>query len=193
MTASGARKPDYSILGKHILDVFNAELDAFQARGGGVVILHSTTIEDRTPAKLAERIGLAAQPRTVQYRHMLFTLKIADLEHPTTANLRREIWFLDEPYWPMVGDLNQVHLLITALDIDGEDRPMMWTFEKHRSRALHMDARRPALPRHHPARHRVGGPEKPGRPAPRASHKISRPTAWPSGAVLLRSPANRMR
>jgi len=55
LTASGAREPAYSILGKHILDVFNAELDAFQARGGGVVIPHSAIIEDRTPAKLAER------------------------------------------------------------------------------------------------------------------------------------------
>jgi putative heme-binding domain-containing protein len=117
-------------------DARYAELDAFQARGGGVVILHSATIEDRAPAKLAERIGLAAQPRTVKYRHMPFTLKIADPAHPITANLPHEISFLDEPYWPMIGDLNQVHLLATALDIDGKDRPMMWTFEKQRGRVF---------------------------------------------------------
>jgi putative heme-binding domain-containing protein len=112
------------------------ELDAFQARGGGVVILHSATIEDRAPAKLAARIGLAAQPRTVQYRHMPFTLEITDPAHPITEKLPREIPFLDEPYWPMIGDLAQVHLLATARDIDGEDRPMMWTFEKHRGRVF---------------------------------------------------------
>ncbi|MBC8242854.1 MAG: ThuA domain-containing protein [Verrucomicrobia bacterium] len=117
-------------------DARYAELDAFQSRGGGLVILHSAAIEDRAPARLAKRIGLAAQPGTVQYRHMPFTLEITDPAHPVTANLPREIPFLDEPYWPMIGDLTQLHLLATARDIDGEDRPMMWTFEKQQGRVF---------------------------------------------------------
>jgi len=107
-----------------------AQLDAYQARGGGIVILHSATIEDNAPQKLAERIGLGAQPQTVKYRHMPFDLRFVDRKHVITAGLPETLPFIDEPYWPMIGDLTKVHVLANAVDIDGEDRPMVWTFER---------------------------------------------------------------
>lgn len=117
-------------------DAKYAQVDAFQARGGGMVILHSATIEDNNPQKLAERIGLAAQPNTVKYRHTPFELRIVDGNHPVTAGFPKTISFIDEPYWPMIGSVSKIHLLASAVDIDGQDRPMMWTFEKGRGRVF---------------------------------------------------------
>lgn len=111
-------------------DTKYAQLDAFQKRGGGVVVLHSATIEDNAPLKLAERIGLAAQPQTVKYRHMPFELQFVDREHAITSGLPKKLQFLDEPYWPMIGDLKKIHVLANAVDIDGADRPMIWTCER---------------------------------------------------------------
>jgi putative heme-binding domain-containing protein len=116
-------------------DTKYGQLDAFQSRGGGIVVLHSATIEDKEPEKLAARIGLAAQPGTVKYRHMPFDLKIAR-EHPITAGLPEQIPFLDEPYWPMIGDRSKIYVLANAVNIDGEDRPMLWTFERGRGRVF---------------------------------------------------------
>lgn len=117
-------------------DARYAQLDAFQARGGGLVILHSATIEDKAPLRLAERIGLAAQPSTVKYRHMPFALKVVDRTHAVTTGLPETIQFIDEPYWPMIGDRSKVHVLANAVNIDREDRPMLWTFEKGRGRVF---------------------------------------------------------
>jgi hypothetical protein len=50
-----------------------AQLDAYQARGGGLVVLHSATIADKEPEQLAERIGLAAQPATVKPKNGINT------------------------------------------------------------------------------------------------------------------------
>lgn len=117
-------------------DAKYAQLDAFQTRGGGMVVLHSATIEDKAPEKLALRIGLAAQPGTVKYRHMPFDLQIVARDHPITAGLPERLHFLDEPYWPMIGDRSKIQVLANAVDIDGEDRPMLWTFEQGRGRVL---------------------------------------------------------
>jgi Trehalose utilisation len=83
--------------------VRSAQVDAYQQRGGGVVVLHSATIADTKPEKLAERIGRSAQPATVKYRHTAFGLHL-DPKHPITRGLQEWLPFRDEPYWPMIGD-----------------------------------------------------------------------------------------
>ena len=42
------------------------QLDAFLAKGGGVVVLHSASIADKEPEKLAQRFGLAFRPRPLR-------------------------------------------------------------------------------------------------------------------------------
>ena len=105
-----------------------AEIDAFQARGGGLVLIHAAVIADTNPEELAKRIGLAAQPSRVKYRHTIF-----DLHLTKSQSLNRGLpeWtrFLDEPYWPMIGDHTSVTTLATA-DVDGEPRPLIWTYQK---------------------------------------------------------------
>lgn len=106
-----------------------AQLDAYQHRGGGVVILHSACIADRDAEQLAERIGLSAQPDKVGYRHMPFDLHLVAKGHPLLQGLPEMLSFLDEPYWPLIGDPTRVTVLATGR-VDEADRPLIWTFER---------------------------------------------------------------
>lgn len=106
-----------------------AQLDAFQARGGGLVFFHAATIVDREPGQLATRIGLAAQPGPTKYRHMPMTLKFTGAAGSGIARNFKPLTILDEPYWPMFGQPEAVTLLASA-DVDGAARPLVWTFEK---------------------------------------------------------------
>lgn len=113
------------------------QLDAFLARGGGVVLLHSATIGNDQADLLAECTGLAsyASPRTKE-RHRPLDLKIvAPTNHLITRGLPAKMRFLDEPYWPLTGDPKKVEVLATA-EVDGADRPLVWTFEKGRGRVF---------------------------------------------------------
>ncbi len=110
-----------------------AQLDAFLERGGGVALIHSAVIADSEPESLAVRIGLSAHPKRTGYRHMPFDLRLVDREHPITRGLPGGIELLDEPYWPLIGDTNQVHVLAAA-KVDGEMRPLLWTREKGKGR-----------------------------------------------------------
>lgn len=113
-----------------------AELDAYLARGGGVVVLHSATIADQDPERLAERLGLAAQPQRTKYLHCPLDLMLTtSTDHPLTLGLPRGIAFLDEPYWPMIGDAGKVEVLATA-EQEGKSWPMMWTFQKGKGRVF---------------------------------------------------------
>lgn len=112
-----------------------AELDAFQARGGGIVAFHAATIIDQEPERLAERLGLSAQPGPTKYLHTPMTLKFASgSDHGITRGLKN-LSLLDEPYWPMFGDPKRIRILATA-DVAGQPRPMVWTFEPGRGRVF---------------------------------------------------------
>jgi putative heme-binding domain-containing protein len=112
-----------------------AQLDTFQARGGGLVILHAATIVDKEPEQLAARLGLSAQPGPTKYRHMPVTLKFtAPAGHAITRGFK-SLAILDEPYWPMFGDPREIQILATA-DIDGAARPLVWTFQKGAGRVF---------------------------------------------------------
>ena len=113
------------------------QLDGFLARGGGIVLLHSATIGNDQADLLAERTGLAsyASPRT-KYRHMPLELNLVKTtDSPITRGLPATLHLLDEPYWPLTGDIKQVELLATA-SVDDEVRPLMWTFQKGKGRVF---------------------------------------------------------
>ena len=112
------------------------QLDEYFARGGGVVLLHAATIADKDPEQLAARFGLAAQPGPTKYLHAPFDLKIvAPTNHVITRNLPTQIRFLDEPYWPMIGDTNKIEVLATT-ELDGNEWPMVWTFQNGKGRVF---------------------------------------------------------
>jgi putative heme-binding domain-containing protein len=111
------------------------ELDAFLARGGGVVALHAALIADEEPEALAQRFGLAAQPVRTKYRHGPLDLTVtAPAGHPITRGLER-VRFVDETYWPLIGDPDGVEVLATAVEED-EPRPMIWAFEAGEGRVF---------------------------------------------------------
>jgi type 1 glutamine amidotransferase len=111
------------------------QMDDYQTRGGGVVVFHAATIADKEPEKLAERIGLAAQPGPTKYLHTPLTLKfVAPTNHPITSGFQR-IDLIDEPYWPMFGDTNRVEVLATV-DLEGQARPLLWTYQRGKGRVF---------------------------------------------------------
>jgi putative heme-binding domain-containing protein len=119
------------------------QLDSFLAKGGGVVLLHSATIADQEPEKLAQRIGLAFQPGRSKYRHGPLELKFNDsssrnskrsASDAITAGLST-VRFLDESYWPMIGDINRVQVLATTEE-EGKPWPMLWIFEPGKGRVF---------------------------------------------------------
>ena len=111
------------------------QLDAFLARGGGVVALHAALIADKEPEALARRFGLSAQPVRTKYRHGPLDLEItAPPDHPITHGLKAAR-FTDETYWPMVGDTSKVEVLATAVE-EGKAHPMLWTFEAGKGRVF---------------------------------------------------------
>jgi putative heme-binding domain-containing protein len=116
-------------------DARHAQIEAYQKRGGGLVFLHSAVISDNDPKRLAEQIGLAAQPSTVLYRHMPFQLELKETDSVLTRGLPNRIQFIDEPYWPMIGDVSKVSVVATA-HIDDADRPLVWTLERGQSRVF---------------------------------------------------------
>ena len=111
------------------------QLDDYQARGGGIVVFHAATIADKEPEKLAERIGLAAQPGPTKYLHTPITLKfVAPTNNPVTRGFK-PMKLIDEPYWPMFGDTNRIEVLATA-EMEGQPRPLLWTFQKGKGRVF---------------------------------------------------------
>jgi type 1 glutamine amidotransferase len=109
------------------------QLDEFLARGGGVVVLHAATISEN-PERLAETIGLASQSGRTKYLHTPLDLKIS-VTNALTEKFPKQIHFLDEPYWPMIGDTNKINVLATVKQ-DGQDQAEVWTFEKGKGRVF---------------------------------------------------------
>jgi type 1 glutamine amidotransferase len=113
-----------------------AQLDKFQGRGGGVVALHSATIADREPEALAERLGLSAQPVRSKYRHTPINLQITTgTDHPIMRGFGKQVQFLDETYWPLIGDPSKVDVLATAEE-EGQQHPMIWTYRRGKGRVF---------------------------------------------------------
>ena len=84
---------------------------------------------------MAERIGLSAKPGRTGYRHMPFDLKWTSKDNPLVQGLPETLPFLDEPYWPMVGDPQKVETLAVAV-VDGAKSPMVWTFQRGSGRVF---------------------------------------------------------
>jgi type 1 glutamine amidotransferase len=107
-------------------------LQAFQARGRGLVFIHWAVGSDDRAPELAERIGLA-YPQG-KYRHGPVEMPVR-AGHPITQGLPARVQLYDEAYWPFVGNAERVNVLGTSdeeSDGPGVGRkpvPLYWTFE----------------------------------------------------------------
>jgi type 1 glutamine amidotransferase len=109
-------------------------LDAFLARGGGLVYVHMAVDGRDATDALADRIGLAWRGGASKFRHGPLELTIRDTGHPITRGLDK-ISFVDESYWNLVGDAKNIHLLADAPE-DGSPQPLMWTREQGKGRVF---------------------------------------------------------
>lgn len=104
------------------------EMDAFLARGGGIVVLHAAVIADKNPEELAKRFGLSAQPVRTKYRHGPLDLVVDGERHDPITQGLKTVHLVDETYWPPIGDLKNVRVLATATE-EGKAYPMIWARE----------------------------------------------------------------
>ena len=62
-------------------------------------------------------------------------MKFADAKTPIAEKFPKQIHFLDEPYWPLIGDTNKVTVIATV-KMEDADWPEVWTFEKGKGRVF---------------------------------------------------------
>src|SRR5207249_4807369 len=90
------------------------EMDAFLARGGGLVYLHYAVDGHRDSEALAQRIGLAWRGGRSRFRHGPLELDFGEGKHPITRGFRK-VKFVDESYWELVGDPKRMDVLATGV------------------------------------------------------------------------------
>jgi type 1 glutamine amidotransferase len=105
-----------------------ADIDAFLERGGGVTYIHWAVEGGKDPKGFAQRIGLAAGPPGIKFRHGPLDLQFnKDAKHPISRNLDK-LHIVDESYWKMTGELKQDRVLAWGRE-DNEPQPLFWTLE----------------------------------------------------------------
>jgi type 1 glutamine amidotransferase len=125
------------------------DVKKLQSRGGGLVLIHWAISPDKEFEKHQTIVGLTY--RGASFRHGDTTLKLTAPDHPVLLGLPKEMKFVDEPYWPFIGDERRVNVLATSDEMihRGDDRaknpgdtttktiPVFWTFEpEHKGRAF---------------------------------------------------------
>lgn len=122
-----------------------AEIKRHQDRGGGVATLHWAIGCDQSWHDHAAHFGLSY--KSASYRHGHVDLKLALPYHPVALGLPKNMAFVDEPYWPFIGDASRVKVLATSDEKihQGDDRkqnpgdgtvqtvPVFWTYEPQAS------------------------------------------------------------
>ena len=104
-----------------------AQIDAFLARGGGLVFIHWSVSAGEHSTALAARLGLAARPG-IRVRGGASDW-VLDKNHPLAAGFGA--WQIqDESYWNLIGDLAAANAQVLATSLEeNEARPQMWTRE----------------------------------------------------------------
>ena len=101
------------------------ELDAFLARGGGLVFLHFSMNGNREPKALAERIGRAWTGN----KWLRGDVQLKYSPHEITKGFPESDIRPEEPYWNLFGD-GQGTTTIAAMDADGAAQPQVWSMER---------------------------------------------------------------
>ncbi|MFO0936721.1 MAG: ThuA domain-containing protein [Gemmataceae bacterium] len=111
-----------------------ADIDAFLARGGGLVYLHWAVDGQKNGKDFAKRIGLSGMG-AVGFRHGDLVLSTnRDARHPVMRNIDN-LALTDETYWNMAGDLKPERILATAVE-ENKPRPQLWSLEHERGRVF---------------------------------------------------------
>jgi len=118
-----------------------AAIQRHQARGGGVVTIHWAIGCDQDWENHARHFGLSY--KAASYRHGATELRLLKSAHPVLLGLPGAMRFVDEPYWPFIGDRSKITVLATSDEKinQGDDRsrnpgdgtvetvPVFWSYE----------------------------------------------------------------
>ncbi len=146
-------------------DERNLELHEFLSRGGGFVIIHMSCVVEQgigLDDEVAKLIGLNWNWDYTRWRHGPMNLDIAKPDHPICIGLPKQLYFMDEAYWPLHGDRSKVTVIGTSKETVGKidihdkdgnlvfdkikaiqqkwpkeptkDEPMFWTYEYGKGR-----------------------------------------------------------
>jgi len=111
------------------------DIDAFLARGGGLVYIHYAVDGGADAPGFAQRIGLAWQGGKSRFRHGPLDLGFqAGKKHPIARNFDA-VHFHDESYWRLAGDPKKINLVASGVE-EGEEQPLFWTLEPSKGRVF---------------------------------------------------------
>ena len=111
-----------------------ADIDAFLARGGGLVYLHWALDGGQHGEEFAKRIGLA-KANSLAFRHGELSLVFnRDNHNPIIRNFEH-LGLHDESYWKLTGPLPAANVLATSLE-EGQPQPQLWTVEPSNGRVF---------------------------------------------------------
>jgi putative heme-binding domain-containing protein len=111
------------------------DIDAFLARGGGLVYVHYAVDGGADAPGFAQRIGLAWRGGQSKFRHGPLDLDFSPAaDHPLARNFDK-VHFHDESYWQLAGDASRIRLLASGKE-DGRSQPLFWTLEHAKGRVF---------------------------------------------------------
>lgn len=133
-----------------------AHIEAYQARGGGLIFLHLALLQG-SGAALTKHIGLAygtqsAPNGPTQWGVLPTPVKLtaAGAHSPLFKGFPSTIHFADEHYWNLTGETDSITTMMTApggptgpssgppttADLDGKEWPVAWTKTQGRGRVF---------------------------------------------------------
>lgn len=111
-----------------------AAIDAFLARGGGLVYIHWAVDGQQDSPGFAKRIALA-WGAGAKFRHGPLSIDFPQGDvHPITRGLKTTK-FVDESYWGLTGMLAQDRILGTGRE-DDQPQPLFWSLEPGKGRVF---------------------------------------------------------
>ncbi len=111
------------------------DIDAYLARGGGLVYIHYAVDGGADAPGFAQRIGLAWRGGESKFRHGPLDLGFeSGNRHPIARNFDK-VHLHDESYWKLTGDPKNITLLASGPE-DGEKQPLFWTLEPSKGRVF---------------------------------------------------------
>jgi type 1 glutamine amidotransferase len=140
-SAEDLKTADVLVLFKHFAwpRELNEQIDAFLARGGGIVLLHFAVDAGDNAESVGKNLGLY-WGAGAKYRHGALDLQFAD--EPNVPFLHglagKKIHFFDETYWRLTGDASKLKVLASATEDDGDGKtvqiPLIWNNHRGKGR-----------------------------------------------------------
>ena len=115
-------------------------MDDYLRRGGGLMVIHAAMISSGDD--VAQRFGLAWDRKATRWGVLPIPSEVnTQIEHEIFRGLSESIELVDELYWNLAGDLNEITLLATSQagppfalkgpptsdQLDGKSWPLFWT------------------------------------------------------------------